>query len=64
SNANPFAIRFELEFPTGGDMRYSRISSRTERKPGKQVAVLIVPANGEQKLTYRTAEIPRNADEG
>jgi hypothetical protein len=61
-NANPFAIRFELEFPTGGDLRFSRLSAPTERKPGKQVMVVIVPANGEQKLRYRTAEIARADD--
>ena len=61
-NASPVAIRFELEFPTGGDLRYSRLSAPTERKPGKQVMVVIVPANGEQRLRYRTAEIARADD--
>lgn len=56
-NANPFAIRFELEFPTGRGLRYSKLSAPTERKPGKQVLVMIVPANGKEKLRYRTTEI-------
>lgn len=61
-NANPFAIRFELEFRTGRNLRYSKLSAPTERKPGKQVMVVIVPVNGEQKLRYRTAEIARTDD--
>lgn len=60
-NANPFAIRFELEFPTGRDLRFTRLSAAVERKPGKQVMVLTIPANSERKLTYRTSE-PRAAD--
>lgn len=56
-NANPFAIRFELEFRTGRGLRYSKLSAPTERKPGKQVLVMIVPANGKAKLRYRTTEI-------
>jgi hypothetical protein len=61
-NANPFAIRFELEFPTGTGMRYSRLSGPTERKPGKQALVVTVPANSEQEIRYRTSEV-RQADD-
>ncbi len=61
-NANPFAIRFELEFPTWQGLRYSRLSAPTERKPGKQVLTLIVPANGEEKLRYRTSEVRSKGD--
>ncbi|GAA4773639.1 DUF4139 domain-containing protein [Novosphingobium ginsenosidimutans] len=61
-NANPFPIRFELEFPTGSDMRFSRLSGRTERKPGKQVLVLAVPANSEQQVRYRSTEVRQPGD--
>lgn len=61
-NANPFPIRFELEFPTGSDMRFSRLSGRTERKPGKQVLVLAVPANAEQQVRYRSSEVRQPSD--
>ncbi|MFN5819060.1 MAG: hypothetical protein ACK44Y_01310, partial [Novosphingobium sp.] len=61
-NANPFPIRFELEFPTGGDMRFSRLSGRLERKPGKQVLVRSVPANSEQQVRYRSTEIRQPGD--
>lgn len=61
-NANPFPVRFELEFPTGRDLRFTRLSARTERKPGKQVMVLTVPANAEQEVRYRTSEVRRTGD--
>jgi hypothetical protein len=61
-NANPFPIRFELEFPTGGDQRFSRLSGRLERKPGKQVLVLSVPANSEQQVRYRSTEVRQPGD--
>lgn len=56
-NANPFPIRFELEFPTGGDLHFTRLSARTESKPGKQLMVLTVPANAEQEIRYRTSQV-------
>lgn len=61
-NANPFPVRFELEFPTGRDLRFTRLSARTERKPGKQVMVLTLPANAEQEVRYRTSEVRRPGD--
>lgn len=61
-NANPFPVRFELEFPTGRDLRFTRLSQRTERKPGKQVMVLTLPANAEQEIRYRTSEVRKPGD--
>jgi len=61
-NANPFPIRFELEFPTGNDLRFSKLSGRIERKPGKQVLVLAVPANDQQEIRYRTSEVRNQGD--
>lgn len=61
-NANPFPIRFELEFPTGRDTRFTKLSHRTERKPGKQVMVLTVPANAEQEVRYRSSEVRKTGD--
>jgi len=61
-NANPFPIRFELEFPTGSDLRFSGLSGRIERKPGKQVLVLAVPANSEQEVRYRSTEVRQPGD--
>lgn len=61
-NANPFPIRFELEFPTGGDLRFSRLSGRIERKPGKQVLVLTVPGNSEQPVRYRSTAVRQPGD--
>lgn len=61
-NANPFPIRFELEFPTGGNLRFSRLSGRIERKPGKQVLVLTVPGNSEQPVRYRSTEVRQPGD--
>jgi hypothetical protein len=56
-NANPFAIRIELEFPTGSHLRFSKLTAKTIRKPGKQVMRLTIPGNSEQEVRYRTTEI-------
>ena len=56
-NANPFAIRFELEF-TGLDGRtVEGTSGKLTAKPGKRVLAIRLPANGEQVLRYTRRDI-------
>jgi hypothetical protein len=56
-NANPFAVRYEIDFPTGGSTRFLNLPGRLLAKPGKRVWAVTIPANGTTKLTYRTTEI-------
>jgi hypothetical protein len=58
SNANPYPIRYEVEFENNDEERFERFSARTVRRRGRQVWSVKVPANGTARLTYRTVEIP------
>jgi len=55
-NANPFAIRFETDFPDRDGYSYVRISGKPLKKPGKRVWRMTIPANDAVKLTYRIDE--------
>lgn len=55
-NANPFAIRFEMDFPVNGDRVFSDFGGRLTAKPGKKVWVMTVPANAEVRFRFRSAE--------
>jgi len=55
-NANPFPIRFEIDFPTNSGRLFSDFSGRLTKKPGKQVWAMTVPANGTVSLHFRSAE--------
>lgn len=55
-NANPFPVRYEIDFPTGGYHTYSRLPRKLVSKPGKRVWTTVVPANGSVRLTYRSRE--------
>lgn len=54
TNPTPDAVTLRLEFPTG-DYRYDGLPV-AERKPGKSIVVLGVPANGTASLDYRATE--------
>jgi hypothetical protein len=56
-NANPFPVRYEIDFPTGGDTRFLNLPARLLAKPGKRVWAVTIPANGNSLLTYRTSSI-------
>ena len=56
-NANPFPVRYEIDFPTGQDTRFLNLPAKLLTKPGKRVWAVTIPANGTQLLTYRTARI-------
>ena len=55
-NANPFAVRYELEFPSGADGHYRGLPGKMIAKPGKQVLALTLPPNGEQVLHWDFTE--------
>jgi hypothetical protein len=60
TNANPFAVRFEGEFPIDEYLKRSRTSGRTRRKNGHDVWAVEVPANGTVKLRYRLTEVDQD----
>ncbi|MCW1402123.1 hypothetical protein OKA06_07200 [Novosphingobium sp. MW5] len=55
-NANPFPVRYELEFPTGSDSIYKGLPGRLIRKPGKQVWAMTLAPGSETKLRWTAAE--------
>ena len=55
-NANPFAVRFEIDFPKGAGRVFSGLSGTIVDKPAKRVWTATVPANNSVKLTYRAAD--------
>lgn len=58
-NANPFAVRFEMEF-TGLDRRtVEGMPGKLVVKPGKRVWSTVLPANGQRKLSYVRRDIER-----
>ena len=52
-NANPFAVRTELEFPTGNGRHYAALPGPLLARPGKQVAALTLAAGRAAKISYR-----------
>jgi hypothetical protein len=56
-NANPFPVRFEIDFPTGADRKFIGLPGKLIAKPGKRVWSVTIPANGTQLLSYRTTSI-------
>ncbi|MEP7221452.1 MAG: hypothetical protein ABI673_02165 [Novosphingobium sp.] len=52
-NANPFAVTYELEFPTGGYYVYTSLPGKMLSKPGKKVWRKVLEPGSETKLTYR-----------
>ncbi len=55
-NANPFAIRYEIDFPTGG--KSFTIPGKLLAKPGKRVWAATIPANGTRILKYSSLSPP------
>lgn len=56
-NANPFPVRFELEFRSRSDVRYSKLPGRIIAKPGKQVWSTMLPPNSTRMVSYNTADV-------
>jgi hypothetical protein len=55
-NANPFAVRFEVEFPSDTHYRFTYPKGRMKTKPGKRVWSATIPAEGSVTLQYGSAE--------
>jgi hypothetical protein len=55
-NANPFPVRFEVDFTKGGDRLFGAISGTLIDKPGKRVWTATIPANNSVVLTYRATD--------
>ena len=55
-NANPFPVRFEVDFPKASSRVFSAVSGTLVDKPGKRVWTATIPANNSVKLTYRAAD--------
>ncbi len=56
-NANPFPVRYEIDFPTGGDARFVGLPAKLLAKPGKRVWAVTIAAQGTARLSYRSAEV-------
>ena len=54
-NANPFPVRFEMEFPGGSDNRFTYPAGRMRAKPGKRVWSATIPAESHVTVQYGSA---------
>lgn len=55
-NANPFAVRYELELPTYDDRIYKGLAGKLIRKPGKQIWAMTLAPGSETRLRWTVAE--------
>jgi len=55
-NANPFPIRFELEFMTGHDGKFVRLPRGLISKPGKQVWSIVIQPNSQRLIGWGEVE--------
>jgi hypothetical protein len=55
-NANPFPVRFEVDFPKGTSRIFSVISGKVIDKPAKRVWTAAIPANNSVNLIYRATD--------
>lgn len=57
SNANPFPITYEAEFPNDNeDFSFDKFGERMGNRHGKRIWRTTVPANGSRSLTFRVME--------
>jgi hypothetical protein len=61
-NANPFAVRYEIEFPTGNDLIYKGLPGKLLSKPGKKVWATTLAPGSETVLKYRVDDIEGAAE--
>ncbi len=61
-NANPFPVRFELEFPTGNPLAYKGLPGKLVKKPGKQIWTMTLRPGSETRLSWRTIDIDDEED--
>ncbi len=56
-NANPFPVRYEIDFPLGDSTTYAGFSGRLTAKVGKRVWAATIPANGTVRLAWRATKL-------
>lgn len=56
TNANPYPIRFEGDLTLDGGYKRQRTSAKLQRKNGRDLWIVEVPANGSATLRYREVE--------
>lgn len=54
-NANPFPVRFEIEFPGDTGHRFTYPAGRMKTRPGKRVWNATIPAEGSVTVRYGSA---------
>jgi hypothetical protein len=54
-NANPFPVRFEMEFSGSSGVRFTYPAGRMKTKPGKRVWSAAIPAEGSVTVHYGSA---------
>ena len=55
-NANPFPVRYEIDFPLASGVTYAGLPGSLTARPGKRVWSAQVPANGTVRLAWRAVE--------
>ncbi len=61
-NANPYAVNYELEFPTGSDQVYRGLPGKLVLKPGKRLWQIVLAPGSQTKVSYQYAEVERAVD--
>lgn len=56
-NANPFPVRYEIEFPSGSDWTFRNLPKGLLKKPGKQIWAVTIPAGGEVKQAWKVTRL-------
>ena len=55
-NANPFPVRYEVEFPNDAGTTFRNVSAKLVSKPGKRVWATTLPASSEAVLRYEAVD--------
>jgi hypothetical protein len=55
-NANPFPVRFEMDFPKRGERKFAGFPGKMIDKPAKRVWTATIPANNTAQLSYRATD--------
>lgn len=54
SSANPFPVRFEMDYPLNSGRTYSDFGARLVNKPGKRVWTMTIPDNKAVQLRFKS----------
>ncbi len=61
-NANPFAVNYEFEFPTGDGLIYKGLPAKLVSKPGKKLWQMALAPGSETKVVWSYADAERAKD--